>query len=283
MATLVHKRTPAILGYLNPLRMVRHVWQHRELIRQFTIREIQGRYRGSFLGIFWSLARPLFLLSVYTFVFGIIFQSRWPQARSDSLAEFAIILFCGLIAFETFSESVNRAPGLIIGVPNYVKKVVFPLEILPISVLGAALFHLLINLTVLVATILLTGGSLYWTFMLLPLVMLPMIFITLGTMWLLASLGVFIRDIGQLLGLLIQAMFFFTPIFYTTETVPEPFRTLVLINPIAPVTENFRRVILWGTLPSMTGLFLWILLTGMVMLIGYAWFMHTRKAFADVV
>jgi lipopolysaccharide transport system permease protein len=268
---------------LNPLTLVRNLWRHRFLILQFTRREIEGRYRGSFLGIFWSLAQPLFMLLVYTVVFGMVFQSRWPQARSDSLGEFALIAFCGLTAFGLFSECAARAPTLVTSVPNYVSKVVFPLEILPLATLGAALFHTLVSLVVLLGAQSVLLGYLPWTAVLLPLVALPAIFLSLGTMWLLASLGVFVRDIGQVITLVVTALFFLTPIFYSIEMIPEPVRSVVLYNPMAPVVENFRRVLLWGKLPNIYDLLLWLLGTGVWMVLGYAWFMKTKKAFADVI
>jgi lipopolysaccharide transport system permease protein len=268
---------------LNPIAVARSLWAYRNLIYQFTRRDIEGRYRGSFLGIFWSLAQPLFMLLVYTLVFGVIFKSRWPQARTDSLGEFALIAFCGLIAFGLVSECITRAPALIIGVPNYVKKVVFPLETLALSTLGAALFQLGVSLVVLLAAQLVMVGSLPWTVVLLPVVLIPAMFFSLGAMWLLASVGVFVRDIGQLVGIVMQMVFFLTPILYSIEAIPAPLRTLILINPIAPIVENFRRVLLWGTLPSARGLVLWSVVTGIWMLLGYAWFMKTKKAFADVI
>lgn len=259
------------------------LWKQRELILQFARREVEGRYRGSFLGLLWSFANPLFMLAIYTFVFGVVLQSRWPQARTSSLSEFALIVFAGLTAFNLFSECVNRAPHLVVGVPNYVKKVVFPLEILPISTLIAALFHTGISLIVLLCVEILLLGGFPWTVILLPIILIPLIFLNLGCMWFLASIGVFIRDIGQAIGILTQALFFFTPIFYSIEAIPEPFHTLILYNPVAPVVENFRRILIWEQMPSWRGVILWTLATALFMLTGYVWFMKTKKAFADVI
>lgn len=282
MATVISTRSNSIVAHLNPMTLARNLWRHRDLIVQLTRRDIEGRYRGSFLGILWSLANPLMMLLIYTLVFGVIFRSRWPQARSDGLADFALILFAGLTAYTCFSETVNRAAGSVVSVPNYVKKVVFPLEVLPISVLGAALFHMLVSVAVLIVAHLALGGGLPWTIVMLPLVSLPMVFLGLGLAWFVASLGVYIRDIGQAIGIVLQVLFFLTPIFYSIEMIPEPLRSLVLLNPMAPVTENFRRVLLWGDLPSWPGTLWWTLGTAVVMMLGYAWFMTTRKGFADV-
>jgi lipopolysaccharide transport system permease protein len=262
--------------------MARNLWGHRELIRQFSWREVAGRYKGSFLGLLWSFITPLVMLLIYTFVFGVIFQSRWPQARTGSLNEFAVILFAGLLTFNIFSECVTRAPTLIVGVPNYVKKVVFPLEILPVSTLGAALFHAGISLLIMLGAHLLLGGVLSWTILLLPVVLAPLLLLVLGLGWFLASLGVFVRDLGNAIGLLVQVLFFLTPIFYTAESVPEPFRSVLQLNPLTSVVENVRRVALWGEQPAWGALGVGLLLSGLALVLGYAWFMQTRKAFADV-
>jgi homopolymeric O-antigen transport system permease protein len=286
MATIITARTESALQYLSPLQLGRNLWRQRSLIRQFTRREIEGRYRGSFLGLFWSFVNPLVMLLIYTFVFGVIFKARWPQAKTNSLGEFAVVLFCGLIAFNTFSECVNRSSGLIFTVPNYVKKVVFPLEILPVSVLGSALFHLMVSLSILMVANLLISGTVYWTLLLLPLVALPLIFLSLGLAWFLASLGVFVRDVTYTVTLVVQVLFFLTPIVYSIDTIkniPGPLRLVMRLNPMASIVENFRRVVLWGQQPSWIGLALWLLGTGTIMVLGYAWFMKTKKAFADVI
>jgi lipopolysaccharide transport system permease protein len=283
MATLISARSESVLGYLNPIAMVRNLWRHRDLIRQFTRREIEGRYKGSFLGLFWSFVNPLVLLLIYTFVFGLVFRQRWPNAQNNSLGEFAMVLFCGLTAYNIFNETVSRASTVIVSVPNYVKKVVFPLEILPPSILGAALFHALISLSILLVANLVFNHTINITLLLLPLIALPLVFLGLGLAWFLASLGVFIRDVGYTVGLLLQILIFTTPIFYPFEAIPEYLQPYIRLNPLASVVDNFRRVILWGILPSWTGLALWIVATGCAMVLGYAWFMKTKKAFADVI
>lgn len=282
MATLISARPARVTQFLNPLHMARSLWAQRDLTRQFVVREVVGRYRGSALGLLWSLVNPLVLLLVYTFLFGVVFEGRWPYHESNGLAEYALIIFCGISAYNIFSEAVGRAPGLILGVPNYVKKVVFPLEILPVSSLGSALFHGGVSLGLVVLGNLLMTGRLAWTLPLLPLVALPLVFLALGVGWLLASLGVFVRDIGYTVALVIQVLFFATPIFYPIEEIPAPFNAAIRLNPMAPIVENFRRVILWGELPSWRGLALWTGLTFVVMVLGYAFFMKTKKAFADV-
>lgn len=283
MATVITSRSESVLHYLNPVAMVRNLWQHRDLIRQFTRREIEGRYKGSFLGLFWSFVNPLVLLLIYTYVFGFVFKSRWPEGQSGSLGEFAAVIFCGLITYTIFSETISRASTLIVQVPNYVKKVVFPLELLPISLLGAALFQGVIGLFILVIVNLILGGSLHWTVIFVPLVILPMLLMCLGVSWFLASFGVFVRDSNYTVVLLVQVLFFLTPIFYSLSAVPEPARSVMYFNPLASVVENMRFVVLWGQQPNWSNVGIWIVPSVAVSLLGYAWFMKTKKAFADVI
>lgn len=284
MTTVLTSRSDSVVHYLNPIALLRNLWQHRDLVGQFTRRDIEGRYRGSFLGILWSFITPLIMLLIYTFVFGVVFKSRWSGTGGGQtgLSEFAIILFCGLTTFNIFGEVVSRGAGLVVGVPNYVKKVVFPLEILPISALGAALFHAGISLTILLLAHLLLGGAIYWTLLLVPVVLLPLVMLTLGLAWLLASLGVFIRDIGYTVTLVVQVFFFLTPIFYQLEQIPQPYQRIAQLNPLANVVDHMRRVVLWGQTPDWPSYVMWLLIGGVAMILGYAWFMKTRKAFADV-
>jgi lipopolysaccharide transport system permease protein len=275
-------QSPSLWRYLNPLHLLRTLWAHRELIRQFARREIEGRYRGSVLGLFWSFINPLVMLVIYTFVFGIVFKARWPETGTQSLGQFALVLFCGLVSFNIFSECVSRASTLIIGVPNYVKKVVFPLEILPVSVLGSALFHGVISFSVLLVANIIINHTVQWTLILLPVVMLPLVFFSLGLSWFLASLGVFLRDINHIIGLALQVVFYASAIFYPLEALPSYAQSIIRFNPLTSIVTNFRRVILWGMMPNWTGLLLWILITGLILVLGYTWFMKTKKAFADV-
>jgi lipopolysaccharide transport system permease protein len=270
--------------YANPLKMGRNLWTHRELIRQFIKREVRSRYQGSFLGVLWSFITPLLMLTVYTFVFSIIFKARWGNQLSDSgQAGFALTLFTGLIAFAVFSECMNRAPGLIISSPNYVKKVVFPLEILPVSVLGSALVNSLFSLAILLAANLIVHGVIHWTIIFLPLMYLPLALLCLGLGWFLASLGVFVRDIGQFIGVVVQILFFMTPIFYPISAIPEGLRFILYLNPLTFIVNHFRRVILWGQMPDWSEFLVITILTGVVCILGYIWFMKSKKTFADVV
>lgn len=257
-------------------------WQHRTLIYQFAKREILGRYRGSLLGIGWSFVTPLMMLAVYTFVFVGVFKARWPGAESAGGGEFALQIFAGLLAFNFFSEVLNRAPRLILDQPNLVKKVVFPLEILPwVSVLSG-IFHLLLSTCVLVIGAFLVRGEISFSLIALPLVLLPFTLLLLGLSWLLAALGVFVRDIGQMMGLLLNLLMFLSPIFYSLNSLPPKMRFLMLANPMTLIIEEIRATVLAGLWPDWMALALYGFLSLGVAAVGAAFFGMTRKGFADV-
>jgi len=231
----------------------------------------------------WSFFNPVFMLVVYTFVFSEIFKSRWGGAGGDdSKTQFAVVLFVGMIVLSLFSEVVNRAPGLILSNVNYVKKVVFPLEILVVIAMGVALFHSLISLGVLLAAFMLFNGYLHWTAIFTPLVLLPLVIVTLGISWVLASLGVFLRDVGQTIGIITTVLMFLSPVFYPVTAVPEKFRLFIMANPLTFIIEQAREVLIWGHLPNWTGLGIYIIAATVTAWAGYALFQKTRKGFADV-
>jgi lipopolysaccharide transport system permease protein len=258
------------------------LWRNRQLIAQMTKREVLGRYQGSALGLVWSFLNPLFMLAVYTFVFSVVFKARWGLGGEESKTQFAVVLFVGMIVHGLFAEVLNRAPGLILSNVNYVKKVVFPLEILPVVSMGAALFHGLISLGVLLIAFVLFNGYLHWTAALAPLVLLPLVILTLGLAWMLASLGVFLRDVGQTIGIITTVMLFLTPVFYPITALPEEMRPWIMANPLTFIIEQAREVLIWGRLPDWLGLGVYTLVATVVAWAGYAWFQKTRKGFADV-
>ena len=263
--------------------LARRLWRNRQLILQMTKREVVGRYKGSVMGLAWSFFNPVFMLVVYTFVFSEIFKSRWGGAGvEESKTQFAVLLFVGLIVLNLFSEVLNRAPGLILSNVNYVKKVVFPIEILPVIATGAALFHSLISLGVLLAAFALFNGYLHWTVVFIPLVLLPLVILTTGLAWILASLGVFLRDVGQTIGIVTTVLMFLSPVFYPVTAVPEGFRVFMLVNPLTFIIEQAREVVVWGHLPNWMGLGAYTLAATAIAWAGYAWFQKTRKGFADV-
>lgn len=262
--------------------MMTSLWHHRALIRQMTVREVVGRYRGSFMGLAWSFFNPLLMLLVYTFVFTSVFHSRWAGAADSSKTSFAIVLFIGMIVYAIFSDNVNRAPTLIISNTNYVKRVVFPLEILPVISMGASVFHAMVSLVVWLLAYVLLVGVPHLTVLLLPLVILPFVVGTLGISWVMASVGVFMRDLSQAVGILTTALMFLAPVFYSIENVPPHFKPLVMANPATFIIEQARQVLVWGRAPDWFGLTVYSLISLLVAWLGFWWFQKTRKGFADV-
>lgn len=262
--------------------MLKKLWHQRELIIQLTKRDVLSRYRGSLLGLFWSFLTPLLLLAVYTFVFGYVFEARWGTDIQNK-GEFALVLFAGLTAFNIFAESIGRAPGCIIGNPNYIKRVVFPLEILPVTVLGSALVNGAISIGTVLFAKLILDGTLHATALLLPIVLFPLILLTLGLCWFLASLGVYLRDIGQAIPVLVMSLMFMSPIFYPVSAIPEKFLIIYKLNPLGYILEDSRRVLLWGQAPHWGHIAILTGVSFIVASLGFYWFERTRKGFADVV
>jgi lipopolysaccharide transport system permease protein len=244
-------------------------------------REVVGRYRGSILGLFWSFAHPLLMLSVYTFAFSVVFKARWGEME-ETKAQFATIAFVGMIVHGLLADVVTRAPALILSHVNFVKKVVFPLEILPIVLLGSALFHYAVNLSVLLLALLVTSGGWHWTIILIPFVLLPFSIMASGIAWALASLGVYIRDIGQIASILMTVAMFLSPVFYPLSAIPEKYHYIILASPLTFIIEQARAVLVFGRLPHWKGLLVYYIVASGVAWLGFAWFQKTRKGFADV-
>jgi lipopolysaccharide transport system permease protein len=263
--------------------LARSLWCNRQLIRQMTVREVVGRYKGSVMGLFWSFLNPVFMLVVYTFVFSVVFKARWGVGSvEETKTQFAVVLFVGMIVHGLFAEVLNRAPGLILANANYVKKVVFPLEILPIVSMGGALFHSLVSLSVLLAAFVIFNGYLHWTVIFIPFVLLPLVILVLGLAWMLASLGVFLRDVGQTIGIITTVMMFLSPVFFPVTALPEQYRPVIMANPLTFIIEQSREVLIWGRLPDWASLGVYTLTASIIAWAGYIWFQRTRKGFADV-
>lgn len=268
-----HPASPAEIGA--------SFWRNRGLIRTMVAREVVGRYRGSVMGMLWSFFNPVLMLLVYTFVFSVVFRARW-SAGSESRTEFALVLFAGLIVFNLFAECLTRAPALVLSNVNYVKKVVFPLEILPWVSLGSALFHAVVSLGVWLLAYLVLFGLPHPTVLLFPLVAAPLVLLLMGLAWALASLGVYLRDVSQVIGVLTMALMFLTPLFYPVTALPEEFRPLLFANPLTSVIEQVRAVLFWGRAPDFSELLAYGAASALVAWLGFAWFQKTRKGFADV-
>lgn len=257
-------------------------WQHRSLIWQLVRREVVGRYRGSVGGLLWSFLNPLLLLAVYTFVFGTVFRSRWSPDGDENPLDFALILFVGMIVHALFAECVNRAPRLILDNVNFVKRVVFPLDVLPWVAMGATLFHTAVSLFVWMVAFVIVHGALPWTALWLPLVLLPLVVLTVGVAWFLAATGVYLRDVAQTTGILTAVLMFVSPVFFPITAIPEEWRGLVAASPLTFPIEQARAVLVWGRSPDFAGLAVYAVVALAVALAGLAWFQKTRRGFADV-
>ncbi|MCT0199212.1 ABC transporter permease [Synechococcus sp. CS-1325] len=257
--------------------------RNRELIWRLIQREVQGRYRGSVLGLGWSFVQPLAMLAVYTLVFSQVFKARWGNGVESGPLAFAVNLFAGLIVFNLFAECVNRAPGLILANPNYVKKVVFPLEVLPPAALGTAGFHAGTSVVVLIIFEIAAFGRIPSSIIWLPVVWIPLLLGTLAVSWVLSAVGVFLRDIGQLVGVVISMLMFLSPIFFPLSALPPRWLPLLNINPLAHIIEQTRMVAIIGKAPSITYLIMGISLSLIACELSYRTFQRAKPAFADVI
>jgi lipopolysaccharide transport system permease protein len=268
------------------LEPVAAIWPHRRLLLRFTLNDALGRYKGSLLGIAWSFLNPLLMLGVFTIAFGTIFSGANFAMRAGLPPRPPVLsIFCGMIVFAIFGEVLGRAPGCVLSNPNYVKKVVFPLEILPVALLGSSLLHALIGLCILAIGALALGSSLYWTIVLLPLVLLPLVLFGLGFGWFLGSLGVYVRDVGHTMTVVSQALFFLTPVVYPfsvfTDAAPR-IAAVLAWNPLKVAVDDARLVVLWGELPDFTALTAVTAVSLLIAWLGFVWFQKTRRGFADV-
>jgi lipopolysaccharide transport system permease protein len=267
----------------SPIALLASLWSHRSLIGQLVKREILGRYRGSIFGLAWSFFNPVLMLVVYTFVFSVVFEARWGVKANSSRADFAMLLFIGLIVHGFFAECLTRAPSLILENVNFVKKVVFPLEILPIVAMGSAFFHSMISLLVLVIALEISHAGLPLTALYTPVVFLPLMLATAGFAWFLTSLGVFARDVKQVIGIAMTILLFLSPVFYPISSVPVGFQAWLLANPLTFIIEQSRGVLFFGQGPDWGGILAYAATSVLVAWVGFAWFQKTRKGFADVV
>ena len=262
--------------------MLRTLWSNRTLLAQMSKRDVIGRYKGAAMGLAWSFLTPMLMLCVYTFVFSVVFQARWGGDIPDGKAHFALVMFVGMLVHGLFSEVVNRAPTLVLANPNYVKKVVFPLEILPVMAMASALFHASVSALILLVGLLVLDGRVEWTSVFLPVVLAPLVVLTVGVAWFLAALGVYLRDVGQVTSILTMVMLFMAPVFYPITALPQDYRWVVNANPLTFIIEQARNVLIWGRMPDFAGLGIYLLVAVLVAAAGFFWFQKTRKGFADV-
>lgn len=274
--------------HFSPARLVRTLWANRGLISSFASRELMERHKGAILGVGWNILSPLLTLAVFTIVFGYMFGMRWERGNLPPHLDFPLTFFCGQALFAVFAESASRAPTLVSGRPNLVRKVVFPLEILPVTVVWAGVMHALISLAILLVLLVGFTGTLHWQTMFLPLVLVPLVMLSLGVTWVLSAIGVFLRDVRHIVIVLVQLLMFMTPLFYRLdrlEHLPENLafiRGIIEHNPLHVIVENGRRVVLWGEMPQWGALGVVTVFSAAVMVLGHGVFAMLRRSMADV-
>ena len=266
---------------VDPFYVFDSLREHRFIIGQLSKRAVRSRYRGTLLGVLWSLITPMVMLTIYTFVFGMVFNVRWVSEGSNNL-DFAAILFSGMIVHSIFAECLTRAPTLITSNPQYVKKVVFPLETLPWVTLSTAFFQGMVSIAILMGYLIFFAGGLSWAVLLLPIPLAALVPFCLGAGWLISSAAVYVKDIGQLMGLVSTVLFFLAPILYPKTALPEYLQGFLYLNPITVVIEESRKVLLWNE-PLNWGVLAIYFACGLLFAwLSLVWFQKTRKGFADV-
>lgn len=270
------------INSISLLRLGTTARTHRNLLYNLAKRETLGKYKESLFGSMWSILNPLLMLVIFTFVFTNIFKSRWGVAVDTGSISYSVILFAGLIIFNLFSECFGKAPTIIISNQNFVKKIVFPLEILPIAALLSALFQACISFAILLVFIAVEARSIPWTVFLLPIALAPFIIFLLGLMYWISATGVFVRDIGQTIGITTTGMMFISPIFFPATSFPEHWRFLAYYNPLTYPIEQTRNLLVFGNGVDWASWSLYILCASVFCALGYAWFQKLRTGFADV-
>jgi len=258
------------------------LWVNRSLLWQFTLRNVELRHKGSHLGLIWSFLNPLLMLGLYVLVFSYIFNSTFGVIPNETKTEYALGIFLGLTVFNIVAETLGNSPTLIVGNANFVKKVVFPLEILPAASVGAALFHTCISLGLAILGILVFGPGLGMSALWLPVVVVPLIFLCLGLSWFFAALGVFFRDVGQMMQFLTMSLMYASAVFYSAQKIPANAWFIMRFNPVLLAVEMTRNSVLWQRPLNPTHL---IYLYGVsigVCWLGHAAFRKMKPAFADV-
>ncbi|PWU08213.1 MAG: hypothetical protein C5B51_08190 [Terriglobia bacterium] len=257
------------------------IWRNRGLIRTMVRRDVLGRYRGSFAGIFWTVINPLLLMLTYFFVFGIVLQARFGGDQSRS--SFALYFLAGMLPWLAFSEAAGRSASVLVEHRNFIKKLVFAVETLPLNLVAAGLVSEFFAIVLFCAFLVAARGNVPLTVAWLPLLLVPQILFTAGVSWFLAALGVFLRDLGQIIGFLLTLWFFVTPICYPESSLPADLLPVFSKNPIYVLVRGYRAVLLENRAPDWEALWkLWVL-SAAVFILGHAWFYKLRKSFADVI
>jgi lipopolysaccharide transport system permease protein len=276
-----HRLLPSLIG-LGPMVLVRRLSSHRFLLRQLVRKGVVTTYQGSMIGVAWIVVRPLLTLAIYGFCFGVVFQGRFFRQTNGGPFEFAMVLFIGLTIFSVLSEMLSVAPSLVAGNANFVKRVVFPLDLLVPAQLGSALAQMTMSAAVFLAVRVFLDPPLGWAALSVPIVLLPYLMLTLGLSWFLASLGVFVRDLQQVVPLAITGLMFLSPLFYPVSALPPVLQSLVYLNPLTFIVESARNALFRNEWPDPIGLVVYFVFAGFAMWLGWAWFEKTKKGFADV-
>ncbi|HNC23325.1 MAG TPA: ABC transporter permease [Opitutaceae bacterium] len=268
---------------LGPFSFARVLWQHRELLWQFSLREVELRHKGSHLGLIWSVLNPLLMLCLYVFVFGYIFGGRFGILPNETRVDYALGVFLGLSMFQFLAETIALSPNLIVANPNFVKKVVFPLEILPASAVSAATFHLLISLGLVLLGVMLFGPGLSAGVLWLPVIMFPIAMLALGLAWCIAAFGVFLRDLTQVMQFVSMSLMYASAIFYPAHKVPGAIWSALRFNPLLLAIEEARNAVLWDHAVNLKHVG-YLYATGLLACsLGYVVFRRLKPAFADVI
>lgn len=273
----------------HPLKAITLVFERWDLLKQFVRRSVEERYRGSVFGLVWSFAQPLMMLAVYTFVFSTIFKSKTTFGGVASDIPFSLFLLCGMAVFGMFSESVNACCSSVATRPNFVKKVVFPLEVLPVSAVFSTFILNLVWFILLIGGMLVMVHKVYWTMIFLPLILIPLLLLSLGCGFIAASISVYIKDCQYLIGVCLQVLFFMSPVFYSmdrileSDKVPQICKTILQLNPIYPLIENTRKIFLIGEMPNFVWLGILTVVSYIIFHLGAVFFIKTKKGFADVI
>lgn len=261
--------------------MIKVIKNNKFLLGQLVKKDIEQRYKGSVLGILWTIIVPILMLVIYTFVFSEIFQAKWSLDTSDKY-EFALVLFCGLTSFNMVSEVMNRSTNLIASNTNYVKKVVFPLELLPLVITLSALFTCVISFIILIVAKLVLYHDISPTLYQSILVFLPLILICIGVAYILSAISVYLKDIGNVINVLVMVLMYMSPVFFPLTSVPEKYRGICMVNPMTYIIENFRNTMLYGVNLDWSFLLLSVIIAVVIYALGYFVFMRTKEGFADV-
>lgn len=261
--------------------MIKTIIKNRYLLGQLTKKDIELKYKDSVLGMLWSVIVPILMIVIYTFVFSVVFKPQWISETGNKF-EFSLIMYCGLVSFNMLSDVMGRSSGLIAANVNYVKKVIFPLELLPVMVTLTALFNSCISLVVLVLAKLILTQSISPTLPLVIVTYIPLIIFTVGVSLILSAVSVYLKDIASVISVIITVLMYISPVFFSLESVPEKYRIICQINPMTYIIENFRNVVLYGLLPDWRYLLISLISAIVMAWLGSSIFRRAKEGFADV-